>query len=546
MKKVFALILALTVCASTLFFSGCGTKEAKEMTTEELIENAKVDIPKDKYNNYYQIWIGSFCDSDNDGIGDLQGIISKLDYLNDGNDKTDDDLGVTGIWLSPMMPSPSYHKYDVVDYYNIDNQFGTLDDFDALIKECNKREIDVIIDLVPNHCSLMHPWFQKALEEAEQGNFDGYAKYFVIKKDDSGIIPGGYHVDPDDDTIIYESNFSEQMPEWNYDYEGVRKEFKKIAKFWIDRGVAGFRLDAIRYLYMEQADKSSAALKNFYDDCKAMKEDIYMVGEDWTSNKGELTAFYGSGIDSLFAFPFGDISGKFLADTVSAAVSDYTDNIVAYEQETHEANKDAINGYFLTNHDMARVGDSLTELYQKKMAAAMYLTTPGNTFTYYGEELGMETYDESNDPAKRTAMIWDSDNLPDVTACGIMHVDDNTDGGGVKQQLADKESLLNFYKECFKIRNCHPGIARGTMEALPDSFDGGGGVGGYYLNYKKEKYMVLHNLRDEEQSFELKDEVMKDYKIAGRLSAKEGEVKVEKGKVTLPGCSTLILHSTNK
>ena len=162
MKKLVALFMVLVVASTAVVFSGC-TK-----STEDLMENAKVNLPKDKYNTYYQIWIGSFCDSNNDGIGDIQGIISKLDYINDGDDSTDTDLGYTGIWLSPMMPSPSYHKYDVKDYYNIDPQFGTLDDFDQLIKECDKRGIDVIIDFVPNHCSNEHPWFKKLLKKLKK------------------------------------------------------------------------------------------------------------------------------------------------------------------------------------------------------------------------------------------------------------------------------------------------------------------------------------------------------------------------------------------
>lgn len=539
MKRVLALVFALAITTGALFFSGCGT-----VTTEDLQENAKVNIPDDKYNNYYQIWVGSFCDSDDDGIGDLQGIISQLDYLNDGDDTTDDDLGVTGLWLSPMMPSPSYHKYDVTDYYNIDEQFGTLDDFDELIKECDKRGLDVIIDLVPNHCSFQHPWFQKALKEAEQGNFDGYAKYFNIEKVEDDTIPNGYNVDPNDSSIVYESNFSDQMPEWNYDYEGTKDEFEKIAKFWIDRGVAGFRLDAVRYIYMDEADKSSDALKWFYNTCKEMKDDIYMVGEDWTGDMNEITTMYQSGIDSLFSFSMADSSGKFIADVVSGAIGDLTDGLLNYETKTKSVNENVINAYFLTNHDMSRAGDFLEEQYLEKMAAAVYLMTPGNTFTYYGEELGMETYDEGDDPAKRTAMIWDSDNLPNVTACGIDRVEDNTNGGGVKQQLADENSILNFYKQCFKIRNTCPGIARGTMSALPDSFNGGDGVGGYYLTYGDDTYLILHNLGDEEQTFEITEDVMSDYKIAGMLTAKDGEISAENNSLTMPSYSTVVLHST--
>ena len=335
------------------------------------------------------------------------------------------------------------------------------------------------------------------------------------------------------------------MPEWNYDYEGTKKEMAKAAKFWIDRGIAGFRLDAVRYLYYNDYEKSSDTLKWFYDTCKKEKNDIYMVGEDWSSDMNEVTAMYKSGIDSLFAFPFGDTSGKFLGSVISGSINDYTDTLLSYEKKTKEANKNTINAYFLTNHDMSRVGDTLTELYQKKMAAALYMTTPGNAFTYYGEELGMETYDEGDDPAKRTAMIWDSDNLPNVTANGIDRVEDNTDGGGVKQQDKNKDSLLNFYKKLIKLRNCHPGIARGTISALPDDFDGGSGVGGYYLTYKNEKYLVLHNLDTDKHNFEITDKLIDDdYKIAGMFSAKSGKVSIEKNVLTLPAYSTIVLHST--
>lgn len=537
MKKLLALVLCLATLATGMMLSGC-TK-----TTEDLMENAEVNLPDDKYNNYYQIWVGSFCDSNNDGVGDLQGIISKLDYLNDGDDSTDDDLGYTGIWLSPCMPSPSYHKYDVEDYEDIDPAFGSLDDFDQLIKECDKRGIDVIIDFVPNHCSFNHPLFQKALREAEKGDWNHTAKYFSIAKAED-IDIAGYNPDPVDSSIVYESNFSDQMPEWNYDYEGTRKLMAEYAKFWIDRGVAGFRLDAVRYLYYNDPERSSEALKDFYDTCKGYKEDIYMVGEDWSGDMTEITTMYGCGIDSLFSFPFGDNSGKFIVDTISGAVNDLTSSLVSYENQTKKVNKDVINAYFLTNHDMNRCADNLPELYQKKMAAAVYLMAPGNTFTYYGEELGMETYDEGNDPAKRTAMIWDSENLPDVKHCGLDYVVDYTDGGGVKQQQANKDSLLNFYKQALKIRNTCPGLARGEISEIPEDFTTPDGVGGYYLTYKDDKYLVMHNMGDEKQTFEITENLMSDYKISGMLSAKEGKITIEDNKLTMPAYSTVVLHSS--
>lgn len=152
-------------------FSGCSPDTGQEM---------KAAASQDKYRNYYEIFVSSFCDSNGDGIGDIGGIISKLDYLNDGDPNSGDDLGIDGIWLMPIMPSPSYHKYDVTDYYDIDPQYGTMEDFEKLIAECDKRGIDVIIDLVINHTSSEHPWFKKAKAEIAQGNLDGYAKLYSI------------------------------------------------------------------------------------------------------------------------------------------------------------------------------------------------------------------------------------------------------------------------------------------------------------------------------------------------------------------------------
>lgn len=209
------------------------------------IEGVKATASTDKYRNYYEIFVNSFCDSNGDETGDLQGIISQLDYLNDGDPNSGDDLGVDAIWLTPIMPSKSYHKYDVEDYYNIDPDFGTLDDFDKLIEECHKRDINVILDLVLNHASSKNPLFTKAVEEVADNKLDGNAEYFEIHS--------ASYFDSDTQTISLgngyacEANFSQEMPEWNLNSKKTREEFTKIAKFWLDRGVDGFRLDACKY-----------------------------------------------------------------------------------------------------------------------------------------------------------------------------------------------------------------------------------------------------------------------------------------------------------
>ena len=152
-KKALCLLLVCSMAALT-FLAGCNTQP----------QQATAVASDDKYRNFYEIFVYSFCDSDGDGIGDINGITQKLDYLNDGDPNGGDDLGIDGIWLMPIMPSPSYHKYDVTDYYDIHPDYGTLEDFERFTAECEKRGIDVIIDLVLNHTSSEHPWFIAASE----------------------------------------------------------------------------------------------------------------------------------------------------------------------------------------------------------------------------------------------------------------------------------------------------------------------------------------------------------------------------------------------
>ncbi|MBR1732042.1 MAG: alpha-amylase, partial [Ruminococcus sp.] len=269
MKKLLALLLTLTIIAVSLY--GCGSQEYKDPTTD-----IKTTASTDKYRNFYEIFVCAYNDSDDDAVGDLQGIIDKLDYLNDGNPETDSDLGIDGIWLTPIMPSPSYHKYDVADYYNIDERFGDLETFDKLVKECHKRGIKLIIDMVLNHCSRTNPLFKNACKEVLEGKLDGDAKYFEISKFDDN--PGeGYTIIGND--YYYESNFSPDMPEWNLNADCTRDYFKDVATFWLkDHDVDGFRLDATLY-YTNSHTDGEDFLKWYYSMAQGIKDDVYMVGE---------------------------------------------------------------------------------------------------------------------------------------------------------------------------------------------------------------------------------------------------------------------------
>ena len=536
MKRLLALIL--TVVITACIFCGCSGYN-------DPTKDIQVQQSSDKYRNVYQIFVNSFCDSDGNGVGDLQGIISKLDYLNDGDSDTDEDLGVDAIWLTPIMPSPSYHKYDVVDYYNIDETFGTLEDFDTLISECHKRGINVIMDMVLNHISSIHPWFEQACEEVSAGNLDGYAKYFKIKRFEQDPVNRENYTRINSD-YWYESNFSKTMPEWDLSSDATRQEFVNIAKFWIDRGVDGFRLDAVKYFTDENTD-GTEFLRWYYNACKELKGDIYMVGENW-SDPGDVYKTYESGIDSQFCFKYATTSGGIANAVRTEQNGNLADKIKNYNQKVKEKNPNAINAMFLNNHDMVRVSNSLESkgLSFEKMAASIYMLMPGNSFIYYGEEIGITSPKTEGDENYRTPMIWDSDSPPDINVNGqsIISV---PKWGGVKQQEDDECSLLNFYKRIIKIKNQNPQIARGEITETVDFDDKS--ICAYYIECDGETLLIIHNLSSEEdKTLTISKEIMESPKVRGDLSAgateeKDTHISLNGDSLFMPAQSTVILKS---
>lgn len=534
MKRLLCVLLMICMLVSLL--AGCGG-------SSDPVKSIKAEASSDKYRNFYQVWIGSFCDSNNDQTGDLQGVISKLDYINDGDPNAGDDLGADGIWLSPMMPSKSYHKYNVRDYFNIDPEFGTLDDFDELIKKCHDRGVKVIIDLVLNHSGDDHEFFIKACDELREGKEDGYARYYNVSKTSDDT----YNRPISGSDYYYEGPFSTDMPDWNLSYDGTREYFEKVTKFWLDRGVDGFRLDAVKYFDDKNTD-AVEFLKWFYTMAQKYNPDVYMVGEDW-DDAGNIYTMYESGIDSLFNFKFGNSGGEFIVASHGMA-ADLATKLKKYDDNIKKHNKNAINANFLTNHDMVRLRNMLDED-DNKMAAAMYMLTPGNTFTYYGEEIGIEAPNTSNDASYRTAMIWDNEALPDIYVPGVAGVEANA-LGGVKQQLAQENSLLNTYRRLIKIRHQNPEIARGDIEEVVDFKDTE--VGAYIINYDGSRVLIIHNAGEEAK--ELTVDMVEKPELRGWSTARvtvavdnlevnttkdDNKVTLSGGKLNVPAkCSVVI------
>lgn len=558
MKKSFS-VLIIFLLTVTFVFSGCGKEEqsssgassgvSSQVAAEykDPIKGVQAVASKDKIRNYYEVFVYSFCDSNGDGIGDFKGLTSKLDYINDGDPNSGNDLGVDALWLMPIMPSPSYHKYNCTDYYGIHPEYGTMEDFEEFMEEAHKRGVEVIIDLVLNHASSQHPWFIKACQEiSNDNNWDGYARYFNFKKSDTK--PPHWWLVTGTDDVYYEGNFHGGMPEWNLAADCVRDEFKKIMKFWIDKGVDGFRLDAVKYFTQEDCT-STEFLKWLYPAAKEYKEDIYMVGEHWV-NGADVIENYESGIDSMFNFSYSDSGGKFASAVNMSSGAKLCKTLKEYQARIRENNPDAIDALFISNHDQVRSATYFGQILEKeKMAAALYMLFPGNSYIYYGEELGMTSIE--TDESKRTPMIWSTTDKTGITELPPTIVNDNIPkGGGVAEQLEDGNSLLNYYRRIITIKNQNPEIARGKIIKTIDFDDSE--VGAFITENDGKQVMIVHNLSGEStKTLTLTEEMLKNPSICADLVAsgkpqsdKDAEhITLTDGKLVMPPYSTVVLKA---
>ena len=327
-------------------------------------------ITKWPYGVNYEVFVMSFADSDGDGKGDFKGLTSKLDYLK--------DLGIGGLWLMPIMPSDTYHKYHVIDYKNIDPDFGTLDDFKIFVKEAHKRNIRVITDFVINHTGNKHPWFI----EASKGKDSPYRDYYVWAKKDSikqqvfkqNITADSYNLQKwhpvGGDTISdqYYGYFNGLCPDLNLDNQKVRDEIVDISKFWLQEiGVDGFRLDAARHIFPDDRnDDNYAFWVWFREEMLKIKPDVYLVGEVWMQAKE--VAPYLKGLPSLFNF---DIGYAIMADV--QAGKDTVGFVKKYKEISDyyaSINKDFLDATFIKNHDQIRLLSELKGNVDKSKIAA--------------------------------------------------------------------------------------------------------------------------------------------------------------------------------
>jgi alpha-glucosidase len=471
----------------------------------------------------YQIYPRSFADSNGDGIGDLQGIIGKLDYLA--------DLGVDGVWLSPINPSPDKDfGYDVSDYFDIDPKYGTIADFDRLLKEAHKRNLHIIMDLVLNHTSDQNAWFQNSRSSLD----NPYRDWYIWRENPKGkevppnnwqSVFGGKAWQFDETTgQWYYHMFVKEQPDLNWRNPEVYKKMMDVFRFWLDRGVDGFRLDVFNEYFKDdqfRENPSSFGIRGFerqkhiYDanrpeimttikDIRSIMDSYkerYVVGETFLAQAEEAAGFCGEG--KLHAnFDFSFTHNPWDAGRFYKAVTRWDNLLIS---------NNAWPNYVLNNHDTPRSATRYTRGEKDdrlKVAAAMLLTLRGTPYMYYGEEIGMRDIhlkrSELQDPVGirywplpvgrdgcRSPMQWNtSENAGFGKGKPWLKVHKNFTKRNVATQEKETGSLLNFYKNLLAIRKATPALQKGLF--IPLTFEPRALLA-YLREYENQTILVVLN-----------------------------------------------------
>jgi len=515
----------------------------------------------------YQIYPRSFNDSNGDGIGDLQGVIEKLDYLK--------DLGIELIWMSPIYKSPNDDNgYDISDYKDILEEFGTMEDFDNLLRETHKRGMRLIMDLVINHTSDEHPWFIEAKNSKDSPKRDWY-----IWKKGKQLIEGEDNVEPNNWASIfggpaweYDSNsdeyylhlFSKKMPDLNWENESLRNALYEMVNWWLDKGIDGFRVDAISHIkkcdYDDMPNPDNLKYVPSFD--KQMKQPgIEVLLQDLKENTFDkhdaftIAEASGVSIDDLEEWA-GDENGKFSMifqfehmhlwnmDNAEKSPLTYIKKTLSRWQDA--VSKDGWVALFLENHDLTRSVSKLgnDKEYWKESAKAlalMYFMQMGTPFIYQGQEIGTTNADYNNindfdDVATiyqynerlehgeseeesfakvkattrdnaRTPMQWNSkDNGGFTKGIPWIKVNKNYEKINVEDELKDDDSILNFYKKMIEIRKGNKTLIYGKYNLILEEHET---IYSYTRTLNSEKYMIITNLSEENVKFNYDEENLK-------------------------------------
>ena len=541
---------SLTLLLLAGLLASCGgsetSSESEDLSYDDVAPTLSVPYSGKCANKpVYQILVYSFADSNGDGIGDFQGIIDHLDYLS--------SLNVGYLWLSPVHPSGTYHHYDVNDYDQIDETYGGMQGFESLIEAASAKGIGIVMDMVFNHASIDSSWFKASYEsyfshkragtiEEMRADPSDIGNDFRFLEDPAGSGCKTEIVQKDGITVYYEANFDRRMPEFDLSSASVKQKQKDILKFYIDKGVAGFRFDGCRYFFQESLEKSVSYMDELADFARGEKEDVFLVGEYW-NGIGQAIYTQATSKMPIFNFP---VSGA--ANTIGSPMYSIRSGMgYPFAQTAYKTQKDALinsNGvafpvYFLNNHDVDRYATNTIE--EAKATAAGYLLTPGTPTIYYGEEImlkGKRLSTDSTDARRRLPMRWTA--TGDTYRCQTFdYVSDPADQitTGALEEIERDGSLASYYKQILAFRASHEEIRNGQFATFGDERED---IAINRIVYQgKTAGYLLHNFDyDEHSTF-----VRFPADLVADRSLSLGEDRYENGVATLSPFSTLYLKA---
>lgn len=543
----------------------------------------------------YQIYPKSFLDSNGDGIGDLRGIISKLDYLK--------ALGIDIIWLSPIYKSPFVDQgYDIADYYAIAEEFGTMEEFDELLAEAKKRDMYIIMDLVINHCSDQHEWFQKALAEPE----GEYADYFYFRKGKNGNPPSNYRSyfggscwEPVPGTDKYYLHmFAKEQPDLNWENPKLRQELYNMVNWWLEKGLAGFRIDAIINIKKnldfpdfepDGADGLAGCWKmvesvdgvgEFLEDLKKntfQKYDAFTVAEVFNMKEGELDEFIGEDghFSTIFDFSAHSLSmgGHGWYDAPQNDFKKWRETVINAQLEVQKCGLEA---NIIENHDEPRgVSRFLPEYAQTpdgtKMLGTVSLLLRGIPFIYQGQEIGMQnavwnSIEEFNDintkdqydlareaglsdeealeacgrmsrDNARTPVQWSSqENAGFTTGTPWLKVNANYKEINVKRQENDADSVLNYYRRLVAVRKSPEYKEVFTYGKFVPMYQDTETIMAYYRENENQRVLVAANFGKEAAELKL------EYPVKRVVLSNQNKAERPNQMLKLESCEVIVLE----
>lgn len=541
-KKLLSLLLAASMglglmgCAEKTGDSVTDTEEstgegatASEASTEgsdaETTETVVGINPEwAETTTFYEVFVRSFADGNGDGIGDFKGLEENLDYLK--------DLGIGAIWLMPMMDSTTYHGYDVKDYYTTNPDYGTMEDFDSLVAACHEKDIKIIIDFVVNHTSSSNEWFQEALADENSKYRDYYYIEDEIPVTEKDAEYSSWKQD-EETGLYYYAHYDVIMPDLNYHNQEVRDEIKNVAKFWLDHGIDGFRLDGSKEIDTD-IEVTLDWWREFTTEVCSVKQDAFIVGENWTTDFALVGRYYDA-MPSSFNFIAAD-------SILSMSKGQYVDIVASMNQmrdryekkvEKSEVNAIMVDSVMIGNHDMDRVVTRVNSVDKAKLAATIQFTLAGTPFIYYGEEIGQQG--QKPDDNRREPFDWYASaegkymtKMTDIFFNPELIYVQPDDGISVEEEKNDENSMLNHYKKLIAMRSANPTFFNGTYETLGM---GGGGLYAYKVYDENGQYLVIHNQRKDNKTITLNVGGTDIY----------NDVEVAAGSYEIPAYSSLIM-----